>query len=163
MASSATPQMRRLARLKLDQTGDWLRQILPKLRPAPRGGWIAATRDALGMSRVELARRLGVQPSSVVKLENSERAGTVQIDTLRRAAAAMDCEVILLVVPRQPLQASVDQQRLKLYSTKFNRAAIHMKLEDQAVSEDLRRHLLQQAETAIPDTALWREREGELG
>lgn len=159
--ASSTPQMRRLARLKLDQTGDWLRQVLPKLRPVPCGGWIAATRDALGMSRVELARRLGVQPSSVVKLENSERAGKVQIDTLRRAAAAMDCEVVLLVVPRQPLQVSVDQQRLKLYNTMFNRAATHMKLEDQAVSEDLRRHLLQQAETVIPDSALWRTQEGE--
>lgn len=163
MASNATPQMRRLARSKLDQTGDWLRQMLPKLRSVPRGGWIAATRDALGMSRAELARRLGVQPSSVIKLENSERAGTVQIDTLRRAAAAMDCEVVLLVVPRQPLQARVDQQRLKLYSATFNRAATHMKLEDQAVSEDLRRHLLQQAEASIPDTALWRARENELG
>lgn len=159
MAPSATSQMRRLARSKLDQTGDWLRQILPRLRPVPRGGWIAATRDALGMSRSELARRLGVQPSSVLKLENSERAGTVQVDTLRRAAAAMDCEVVLLVVPRQSLQASVDQQRLKLFNATFNRTAIHMKLEDQAVSEELRRYLLQQAETEIPDTALWRRRE----
>ncbi|MBD9537156.1 hypothetical protein IB227_14960 [Stenotrophomonas sp. STM01] len=97
----------------------------------------------------------------MVKLENSERAGKVQIDTLRRAAAAMDCEVVLLVVPRQPLQVSVDQQRLKLYNTMFNRVAAHMKLEDQAVSEDLSRHLLQQAETVIPDSALWRAQEGE--
>lgn len=159
MASNATQQMRRLARTRLDQTGDWLRQVLPKLQSAPRGGWIAATRDALGMSQTDLARRLGVLPSSVAKLENSERAGTVRVDTLRRAAAAMDCELVVLVVPRQPLQSSVDQQRFKLYNTTFNRAAAHMKLEDQAVSDDLRRHLLQEAEAAIPDTALWRETE----
>lgn len=159
MASKPTPQMRRLARTRLDQTGDWLRQMLPRLQSAPRGGWIAATRDALGMSRSDLARRLGVSPSSVLKLENSERAGTVQVDTLRRAAAALDCELVVLVVPRQPLQSRVDQQRLKLYNATFNRAAAHMKLEDQAVSDDLHRHLLQQAEAAIPDTALWRESE----
>lgn len=159
MASNTTRQMRRLARAKLDQTGDWLRQRLPRLQSTPRGGWIAATRDALGMSQSDLARRLGVLPSSVVKLENSERAGTVQVDTLRRAAAAMDCELVVLVVPRQPLQCTVDGQRLKLYNATFNRAAIHMKLEDQTVSDDLHRHLLQQAEAAIPDTALWRERE----
>jgi len=163
MAVNPTSQMRRLARSKLDQTGDWLRQILPRLRPVPRGGWIAATRDALGMSRTELARRLEVQPSSVLKLEKSERAGTVQIDTLRRAAAAMDCEVVLLVVPRQSLQASVDQQRQKVFNTTFNRTAIHMKLEDQAVSEELRRYLLQQAEAEIPDAVLWRKREEDLG
>lgn len=157
MASKTTQQMRRLARTKLDQTGDWLRQMLPRLQSTPRGGWIAATRDALGMSQSDLARRLGVRPSSVVKLENSERAGAVQVDTLRRAAAAMDCELVVLVVPRQSLQSSVDQQRLKLYNATFKRAAVHMKLEDQAVSDDLHRHLLQQAEAAIPDTALWRE------
>ena len=157
MASNTTRQMRRLARAKLDQTGDWLRQMLPRLQSTPRGGWIAATRDALGMSQSDLARRLGVLPSSVVKLENSERAGTVQVDTLRRAAAAMDCELVVLVVPRQPLQSAVDGQRLKLYNATFNRAATHMKLEDQTVSDDLHRHLLQQAEAAIPDTALWRE------
>ena len=159
MASKATPQMRRLARTKLDQTGNWLRQMLPKLQSAPRGGWIAATRDALGMSQSDLARRLGVLPSSVIKLENSERAGTVRIETLRRAATAMGCELVVLVVPRQPLQSSVDQQRLKLYNAMYNRTAAHMKLEDQVVSEDLHRHLLLQAEAAIPDTALWRENE----
>ncbi|RDI99204.1 helix-turn-helix domain-containing protein [Dyella solisilvae] len=95
--------MRRLARTRLDQAGDWLRQVLPKLRSTPRGGWVAATRDALGMSQSDLARRLGVLPSSVVKLENSERADTVRVDTLRRAASAMDCELVVLLVPRQPL------------------------------------------------------------
>lgn len=149
--------MRRLARSKLDKTGDWLRERLPFLRNTPRGGWIAATRDALGMSQVDLAKRLGVMPSTVLKLERNERGGTIHLDTLQRAASALDCEVIVLVVPKQPLQTSVDQQRLKLYNERFNRAATHMKLEDQAVSEDLRRHLLQAAESAIPDTELWRE------
>lgn len=159
MASHTTQQMRRLARTRLDQTGDVLRQMLLRLQSAPHGGWIAATRDALGMSQSDLARRLGVLPSSVVKLENSERAGTVRVETLRRAAAAMDCELVVLVVPRQSLQSSVDQQRLKLYNATFNRTAFHMKLEDQAVSDDLHRHLLRQAEAEIPDTVLWRESE----
>ena len=159
MASHSTQQMRRLARTRLDQAGNWLREVLPRLQSTPRGGWIAAMRDALGMSQSDLARRLGVLPSSVVKLEKSERAGTVRVETLRRAVAAMDCELIVLVVPRLPLQSSVDQQRLKLYNTTFNRTAAQMKLEDQAVSDDLRRLLLQEAEAAIPDTALWRESE----
>jgi len=102
----------------------------------------------------DLARRLGGLPSSVVKLDNSERAGTVRLETLRRAAAAMDCELVVLVVPQQPLQSSVAQQRLKLFSATFNRAATHIKLEGQAVSEGQHRHLLQQAEVETPDTAL---------
>ncbi|WP_406846311.1 mobile mystery protein A [Stenotrophomonas lacuserhaii] len=121
----------------------------------PRGGWIAAIREALGMSQSDLARRLGVVQSSVVKMEKSERSGTVRVETLRRAADALDCELVVLMVPRAPLQETVDRQRLKVYSATINRAAAHMELEDQAVSSDLRQHLLQQAEDEIPDSALW--------
>ena len=101
-------------------------------------------------------RRLGAMVGQMLA-EQVSPVFLQQVDTLRRAAAAMDCELVVLVVPRQSLQSSVDQQRLKLYNATFKRAAVHMKLEDQAVSDDLHRHLLQQAEAAIPDTALWRE------
>ncbi len=95
--------------------------------------------------------------SSIAKLEMSERAGTVQVDTLRRAADALNCDVVVLVVPRQPLQASVDQRRLQLYQQEMERADVHMNLEAQAVSETLRTHLLQEAEQSISDRVLWRQ------
>lgn len=157
MAPSAKKQMRRLARAKLDEAGNGLRQILSKLPLAPKGGWIAAIREGLGMSQTDLARRLGVAPSSVAKLEISERAETVQLDTLRRAADALNCDVVVLVIPRQPLQASVDQRRLQLYQQEMERADVHMNLEAQPISETLRTHLLQEAEESIPDSVLWRQ------
>lgn len=158
MALTPTSKMRRLARSKLDKSGEALRKSLPALRATPRGGWIAAIREALGMSQSDLARRLGVVQSSVVKLEKSERSGTVRVETLRRAADALDCELVVLMVPRTPLQETVDRQRLKVYGATIHRAAVHMELEDQAVSSDLRQHLLQQAEDEIPDSALWGDR-----
>lgn len=91
-------------------------------------------------------------------MEKSERSGTVRVETLRRAADSLDCELVVLMVPRAPLQETVDRQRLKVYSATINRAAAHMELEDQAVSSDLRQHLLQQAEDEIPDSALWGDR-----
>jgi hypothetical protein len=57
----------------------------------------------------------------VTKLETSERVGSIRIDTLRRAASAMDCELVVLVVPRQPLQSMVDQRRLQLYGADMDR------------------------------------------
>lgn len=114
-------------------------------------------RAGIGHVQIRLARRLGVSPSSVTKLEMSERVGSIRIDTLRRAASAMDCELVVLVVPRQPLQSMVDQRRLQLYGADIDRAATHMSTEDQSISETMRRHLLQQAEVAIPDSTLWRE------
>ncbi|WP_353269103.1 helix-turn-helix domain-containing protein, partial [Gemmatimonas sp.] len=41
-------------------------------RPRPQSGWGATIRQALGMSRAQLAERLGITRSSVVKLEERE-------------------------------------------------------------------------------------------
>ncbi len=60
---------------------------------------IEAARDAVGWSQRELASRLGVNVSTVSRMEESERRGTIRLDTLRRALAAMDREPRLEVVP----------------------------------------------------------------
>lgn len=157
MSGSSSTRMRQLARAKLDQIGKRWRQFLAQPVGIPRGGWIAATRDALSMSQTDLARRLGVMPSSIVKLEARERAGTIQLDTLRRVADALDCDLVVVMVPRQSLQAMVDQQRIKQYAATLGRVTAHMNLENQPVSEELHQHLLEQAKAAIPDSALWRD------
>jgi predicted DNA-binding mobile mystery protein A len=149
--------MRRLARSKLDKSGDWLRSNLNLLQAAPRGGWVASIRDALGMSQTDLANRMRLSQSAVAKLEMSERAGAAQMDSLRRAAHAMDCELVVLMVPRQSLQATVDRRRLQVYSKLYDKAAAHMSLEDQSVSPELKQLMLKDAEESIPDSGLWRE------
>jgi len=157
MPVSNRQTMRRLARSKLDKAGNWLRSNLRGVQVAPRGGWVASVRDALGMSQADLAHRMGLTQSAVAKLELSERNGSIQVDSLRRAAEAMGCDLVVLVVPRQPLQASVDQRRLKVYGELYDKAAAHMSLEDQSVSPELKQVLLRDAEESIPDSALWRE------
>jgi predicted DNA-binding mobile mystery protein A len=157
MLVSTRQNMRRLARSKLDKSGHWLRSNLKVLQSSPHGGWVASIRDALGMSQSDLAHRMAVSQSTVAKLETRERAGSVQLDTLTRAAHAMDCELVVLMVPRQSLQASVDQRRLQIYAKLYDKAAAHMSLEDQAISAELKQVMLRDAEQSIPDTALWRE------
>ena len=157
MPGSTRQNMRRLARSKLDKTGSWLRSNLKVLQAAPRGGWVASIRDALGMSQADLAKRMGLSQSAVAKLEMSERAGSAQMDSLRRAAHAMDCELVVLMVPRQSLQTSVDRRRLQVYGKLYDKAAAHMSLEDQSVSPELKQVMLKDAEESIPDSALWRE------
>ena len=63
------------ARQRLDE------RLLP-LKPVsqytvPPKGWVRAIRDALGMTRVQFAMRLGISPQSANALERSEAAGTV--------------------------------------------------------------------------------------
>jgi len=55
--------------------------------PTPRGGWIRANREALGMSSLQLGRRLGVSQQEAADLERRERTGSITIATLTKAAS----------------------------------------------------------------------------
>lgn len=149
----------RLARRKLDHTGEQWRQAASIVKQLPKGGWIRAIREALVMPQDELGRRLGVGASSVGKLEASERKRTIQLETLMRAADALDCDVVYALVPRKPLQSTVDERRLEVFSKVFDRTEHHMRLEGQAINDpNWRKNLLREAEEEIPDTELWSRR-----
>ena len=62
------------------------------------------------MSSTELASRMAVGQSTISGLENSEIRGTIKLDTLRRAAVALDCDVIYYLVPRTSLEDTVRLQ-----------------------------------------------------
>ncbi|MBL6716925.1 MAG: mobile mystery protein A [Pseudomonadales bacterium] len=126
-------QERALARKHLDKKLSPLRDSKALLRP-PKG-WVKALRDALGMTAEQLARRIGVTKPRVYEIERAELNGSITLDSLERAAQAMDCQLVYALIPRQPLQSTVEQRAL-LEAKKRMRAAAHtMILEDQAVEE----------------------------
>lgn len=153
MARTTSAVSRRQARAVLDARLSQVRTVQTAL-VVPHGGWIRAIRDALGMPAVILASKMGVVESTVHRLEASERAGTAQLDSLRRAADAMDCDVVYALVPRQPLSDQVDAQaRLKAYASLV--PVLHtMALEDQEVSGDAVARLIEE------HAAEWRDRPG---
>ncbi len=104
------------------------------LYTAPVRGWIQAVRGALGMSTAQLARRLGVSQPSVVALEQSEAKGSIELATLRRAAAALDCTLVYALIPNQPLEATV-RDRARAFTRRRMEPVEHsMLLEDQGVT-----------------------------
>jgi len=109
-------------------------QPLRSISRPPRG-WIRAVREALGMSAAVLADRLGVTPSAVIRLEQSEAADRVRLETLRRAADALGCDLVYLLVPRRPLSTVVRERASAL--AHFQVAAVEqtMRLEDQATGD----------------------------
>jgi predicted DNA-binding mobile mystery protein A len=122
-------ETRKRARARLDER-------LAVLKPAerfrvPPKGWTRAIRDALGMTGVQFARRLGIQPPSVVALEASEESGTIQLKTLRRAAEALDCTLVYALVPNDSLEAAVRARARKIALRDLARVAHTMKLEAQ--------------------------------
>lgn len=88
--------LRRRARKSLDG-----RLATAPRASAPPAGWLRAVQQALGLSGVQVARRIGVPPQSVAKFERSEADGTIGLSTLRRVAEALECEVVYALVPKQ--------------------------------------------------------------
>lgn len=116
----------------------------------PPGGWIRSIRQALGMTQAELAAILGVNQKSVHRLEISEALRKIQLDSLQRAAEALDCELVYALVPRMTLQSQYEVQARKLAREQIANVEGNMLLEDQIVSfsksevEELTKKLIRQ-------------------
>jgi predicted DNA-binding mobile mystery protein A len=124
----------RLAADQLDERLDRLRPAIESVAAAkPRGGWLQAIRQALGMSAAALARRLGVSHATVRQYEQGERDGTVSLSTLRRVAAAMDAELVYAIVPRTALRAAIEARALAVASERVAEVNYSMVLEEQGL------------------------------
>jgi predicted DNA-binding mobile mystery protein A len=97
----------------------------------PRLGWIRAVRDALGMSAKDLAARLGVTGYAVRSMEAGERSGGIRLDSLRRAAEAMDCQLVYAFIPNQSLEETVQYQARWILEEQVGRVRQTMALEAQ--------------------------------
>ena len=123
-------EVSRRGRQLLDGHFDEWQQLRGLARP-PKG-WIRAIREALGMSAAALAGQLGVTAGAVTRLEQSEAADRIQLDTLRRAADALGCDLVYLLVPRRPLTAVVRERASRLAHAQIAAVERNMRLEDQA-------------------------------
>lgn len=99
----------------------------------PVHGWIRAIREALGMSSVQLARRMNIKQSTAFRIEQSEARGKIEIDTLRRAAQALDCTLIYALVPNKPLEKIVHERARAVVLKQLAPIEHSMALEDQRV------------------------------
>ena len=120
-----------------------LRQLdtsLVSLRPlrttaTPRGGWLREIRTALRMSTAQLGRRLGLTRQAISALEHAEAEGSTTLKSLRRAADALQCDLVYALVPRESLEALLDKQARTVAAATVKRASHTMSLERQEVSE----------------------------
>ena len=119
------------ARRRLDERLEKARIALDP--DVPARGWVRAIRDALGMSGPQLARRMGVSAQSVDALERSEVSGSIKLETLRRAAEALDCRVVYVLIPNRPLENMVRDRARAIAVSELATVGHTMRLEDQAV------------------------------
>jgi predicted DNA-binding mobile mystery protein A len=148
---------RRTARRALDRRFEDLRDVVRQAL-VPHGGWVQAIREALGMTAADLGTRMGIVETSVLRLERSERAGRVRLDTLQRAADALDCDLVYALVPRRPLESMVDDRARVVAESLLGTVGHSMMLEDQQVRpETARDQLHDQIERVRDQPGLWRD------
>ena len=75
-----------------------------------RTGWIRYIRTAFGMSLETLAKRSELSVSTLSQTENREKHGKVTLETLKKMAAAMDCEFVYAIIPRTDLRSAIKKQ-----------------------------------------------------
>ena len=126
-------RQRKVARERLDEHLGGLKLL--NMKPIPSKGWVRAIREALGMTAVQFARRMGVRPPSVVNMEQSESHGTIQLKTLRKAAEALDCVLVYALVPRTSLEDTVQARARELAVEQMARIGHTMDLEAQGLSQ----------------------------
>src|SRR6266852_9170303 len=106
-------------------------------RHMPREGWVRSIRKSLGMSMRAFATRMGFkEPSSVKELEQNERAGTITLQTLKRAAEAMDADFVYAIVPRTRLRETVAVRARQLAEQRLAPIVKSMALEEQGLSKE---------------------------
>ena len=124
--TSRDPELVALKRKQLDAR----LKALPPM-PAPKQGWIRASREALGMSAAQLGKRMHVSQQEATDLERRERSGAISVATLAKAADAMDCELKVLFVPKTSFDATMRRQAESKALEERKRVVHTMRLEAQ--------------------------------
>ena len=131
-----------------------------QLSARPGIGWIKAIREALGMTATHLARKLGVSTSTAIRLEASEANDAITLASLRRAARALDCELVYALVPKRSLGDTLQTRAYDLARQQMTAISHSMALEAQATSrETLEMQTRDLAESLLKGSRrdLWRE------
>lgn len=126
-----TSQRSRVARQRTAQMDDILQDVQVPFRP--RGGWLSTIRQALGMTKTQLANRLGIARTGVNRIETNELKGALTIASLTKAAEALGCDLQYVLVPRKALGEMVAEQAMKRARDKLGRINQSQALEASAM------------------------------
>lgn len=122
----------------------------------PPTGWLRAIRLATGMPATYPARKMGVTQQSFDALEKSESAGTISLSSLKRAADAMDCDLVYAVVPRGGSVRTMIERRADARARREILPVAHsMRLESQGSKPGPKVRELARKLAAHPSRALW--------
>ena len=117
---------------QLDRRFDELKPFA-EVAARPSRGWIRALREALGMTTGQMAKRLGVKQPRVIELERGEASGNITVQSLERAAEALGCRLVYVLIPEKPLTDTIRQRASLLADRQLASVDQTMRLEAQGV------------------------------
>ncbi|HXV27758.1 MAG TPA: helix-turn-helix domain-containing protein [bacterium] len=121
-------------RHKLEQEIPWGAEVPANLsRSGSIPGQIRRIRTVLGMTQSQLARRTGISQSAVANIENNP-AADLQLSTIEKLAKALDCGLLLAVVPNEKIADKLEERSKsvarKLIRISSGNAALEMQVPD---------------------------------
>ncbi len=120
-----------------------------------RTGWIEYMRAVLRMKLKDLAKRAGVSMPTAAQSTRREAEGKVTLETLRKMANAMECDLFYAFVPRKNIQSILMEQAIQKARSILGRADTHMSLEDQKVKESMDLRVQRLAQKLIDQGDVW--------
>ncbi|PIU19948.1 MAG: transcriptional regulator [Elusimicrobia bacterium CG08_land_8_20_14_0_20_59_10] len=120
-----------------------------------RTGWIGYIRRAMCMTLGTLAGAAKLSQATVQQIEKRETAGKVTLATMRRIAAAMDCEFVCAIVPKRGLNDFLKEKAAIKAARIVREADVHMTLEDQRVSENIKDRIERIAGELLAKGDIW--------
>ncbi|MFA7050290.1 MAG: mobile mystery protein A [Patescibacteria group bacterium] len=101
----------------------------------PVEGWVRSIRVALGMSLEQLSKILGVKPQSLIKVEQREKEGVVNIKTLKQISEVLGLKFVYgFSAPKSSLEKIVKKRAHDVAKGIVLRSDKNMRLEGQGNS-----------------------------
>lgn len=100
-------------------------------------GWIKEIRTALKMTYKQLAKKLSVTPGAIRFFEKNELNGTINLNSLKKIANALNCKLIYAIVPNETLEKTIDNRIDKVAKKMISQIDNSMMLEKQSVNRKI--------------------------
>jgi predicted DNA-binding mobile mystery protein A len=121
----------------------------------PQEGWIRQVRQTLGMTLSKLADACEVSIPTIAQAERGEADGKITVETLRRAAEAMNCEFIYAFRPKSDMKEFIHQCAYEKAKRILLNADLHMGLEDQKVVGEVEVRIQRVKKKLIAEGKIW--------
>lgn len=108
----------------------------------PVQGWIKTIRIFFGMTTTQLAQRLDLNQSRIVRMEQNEK--NVKISTMEKIAESLNCDFVYTFIPKENIDEIIYKQARKKALEILNKVNTNMGLENQlSISDETLEELIQ--------------------